>query len=149
VSAGHDAASVAAQTAGAGTGGSGVDKVPPAKLIERFCGEEARGLAADPGTREENGRRVSRGWCGFNGTRSDDPMVSGFDEGYDLLGGLAERGWRQLPAKGDWPLVIYMAWPGLGDIEAILEYVEGDLVIWEFENHDDAITFYRTLKDCP
>jgi hypothetical protein len=63
---------------------------------------------------------------------------------------LQAAGRRVLVAKGDWPYVVYVRWPARGGTkEAIAEYCEGDLTVWQFENHEQAKTFYATLRDCP
>jgi hypothetical protein len=66
------------------------------------------------------------------------------------MGHLQAAGWRSLAAKGDWPHVVYLRWPATADTkEAIAEYCEGDLTIWQFENHEQAKAFYATLSNCP
>jgi hypothetical protein len=145
----HDAASVAGSMAGLG-GEAPPEQVDPAKLIERFCGDEARGLAADPGTTERaDGVKVSRGWCGYSGNGSHDPIEAGFDEGYDFMGTLRERGWKEMSAKGDWPYVVYMQWLGRPGEFVIAEYCEADLTIWVFPSAESMRTHYEGLKDCP
>lgn len=126
--------------------------VTPAQLVERFCtAEVAGGLRADPGTSTNaEGMVTSRGFCGCNGARSDDPFVAGFDDGYDFMGNMEAAGWRALASKGDWPLVVYMRWPATTDTkEAIAEYLEADLTVWQFENHEQAKQFFTTLRACP
>ncbi len=146
----HDAASTVGRQAGLGEPGQAKGRLRPAELVTRFCGEEARGLRSDPGTVQESGYKVNRGWCGFNGTRSDDPLISGFDDGYEFMGALAERGWRELPAKGDWPLVVYMAWVDpVSAKRALAEYCEADLTVWEFDTEEAFKRVYATLRDCP
>jgi hypothetical protein len=146
----YDAASIVGQMAGLDP--STGTPVTPEQLAASFCRPAvAQGLIADPGTRTTpEGTVVSRGFCGYNGQRSDDFLVSGFDDGYDFMGNLESTGWRALAAKGDWPYIVYMRWPATTDTkEAIAEYCEGDLTVWQFENHQQAKTFYATLRDCP
>jgi hypothetical protein len=146
----YDVASIVGRMAGLDE--STRTPVTPEQLVAHFCTPAvAQGLIADPGTRTNaKGIIVSRGFCAYNGQRSDDPFVSGFDDGYDFMGNLEASGWRVLAAKGDWPLVVYMRWPASGDTkEAIAEYREGDLTVWQFENHEQAKTFYASLRDCP
>lgn len=76
--------------------------------------------------------------------------MTGFDDGYDFMGNMQAAGWRPLTSKGDWPLVVYMRWPATTDTkEAIAEYLEGDLTVWQFENHEQAKQFFTTLRNCP
>jgi hypothetical protein len=145
----YDAASIVGQMAG-------LDEptprtVTPEQLAARFStAAGAQELRADPGTSTNaEGVVISRGFCGYNGERSDDSFVSGFDDGYDFLGNLQAVGWRSLAGKGDWPYVVYVRWPARGETkEAIAEYCEGDLTVWQFENHEQATRFYATLRDC-
>jgi hypothetical protein len=144
----YDVASVVGQIAGLDEATH--KPVTPAELVERFCtAEAAQGLVADPGTRtNDQGIIVSSGFCGYNGVRSDDSFVSGFDDGYDFMGNLEAAGWRPLTGKGDWPLAVYMRWRATTDTKgAIAEYVEGDLTVWQFENHEQAKRFYTTLRN--
>ncbi len=144
----YDVASIVGQMAGLDE--STHEPVTPAQLVERFCtAEAAQGLVADPGTgTNAEGIITSRGFCGYNGARSADSFVTGFDDGYDFMGNLEAARWRSLTAKGDWPLVVYMRWPAITDTkEAIAEYLEGDLTVWQFENHEQAERFYTTLRN--
>jgi hypothetical protein len=143
----HDAASVVGQLAGIGQP-TAAAIVTPEQLVARFCGDVAEGLVAAPGvTTDESGATIARGHCGYIGGRGDS-MVVGFDDGYDWMGYLGERGWRDLAAKGDWPYLVYMAYVK-GDTYAIAEYCEGDLTVWTFPTAIAATAFYRGLKDCP
>jgi hypothetical protein len=127
-----------------------LEPLPPEKLIERFCGDEARGLRADPGVvTKDDGTRVGTGWCGFNGTRSDDPLVAGFDDGYDFMGALQDRGWNALASKGDWPLVVYLQWRAVAGEYALVEYCEADITVWVFPNAEAMTAHHKTLRDCP
>jgi hypothetical protein len=128
---GHDAASVEDRRA----------VLPPAGLIERFALAPTEASDGSP-----EGTRTWRGFCGFDGR-------SGFDDGYAFMADLLDRGWRPLPAKGDWPYLVYVTWvevlgPDLKTY-AIAEYCEGDLVVWLFPSRDAAKTYYASLRDCP
>jgi hypothetical protein len=143
----HDAASVVAQLAGLAAGAAD-ESVTPEQLIERFCDPSLPGdLVAEAGTSEGPDGTVSRGHCGYVGGRGD-AMVVGFDDGYDFMGYLGERGWEPLPAKGDWPYVVYLAHKARAPY-AIAEYCEADLTIWTFKTGEDAQAFYKSLKDAP
>ena len=145
----YDAASIVGQMAGLDD--SKPKHITPAQLAASFCTAAAQGLRADPGTTTNpEGIITSRGFCGYNGERSDNPLVCGFDDGYDFMGNLQAAGWRALPSKGDWPYVVYLRWSATADTkEAIAEYCEGDLTVWQFESHQQAKTFYATLHACP
>lgn len=159
----HDATSVIGQIAGLTTGDK-PKRVPPSALIARFCNQAAAaGLTTAHGPRRESASNmnVSHGFCGFLGGKGDS-MVTGFDEGYSFMGYLEEHGWRVLPAKGDWPYVIYMRWmpvpANLGDVvvtalpgepETLIEYCEADLTVWQFDAYTDLLKFYATLRNIP
>jgi hypothetical protein len=146
----YDAASIVGQMAGLDQ--SPGTPVTPEQLAARFCTmAAAQGLRADPGTSTDaKGTVISRGFCGYTGESSDDFLVSGFDDGYDFMGNLEASGWRALASKGDWPYVVYMRWPARADTrEAIAEYCEGDLTVWQFETHQQAKALYAALRDCP
>ncbi|HXS33140.1 MAG TPA: hypothetical protein VN758_05120 [Solirubrobacterales bacterium] len=120
-------------------------KLTPEKLIARFCGPLASGLRADPGTTEqEDGTRVSRGWCGYVGGRGD-ALAVGFQEGYEFMDYLGERGWEFVHDKGNWPYVMYGVWQA-GEKRAIIEYCEGDLTLWEFADQAKAREFAEGLN---
>lgn len=136
----HDAASVVGGMAGL-VEGPPKKKVTPERLIQRFCGQPSKA----------DGVTTYRGHCGYTGG-SGDSMKVGFDDGYDFMGYLSERGWRAMPAKGDWPYVVYMVWPGgagEGKTPILVEYLEADFTLWEFETHDSAKAHYAGLRDCP
>lgn len=142
----YDAASVVGQMAGLTEPAK--TEVTPAQLIERFCDASLTGdLVAQAGTTTENGATVSRGHCGYIGGRGDS-MLTGFDDGYDWMGYLGDRGWKDLPGKGDWPYVVYMAYKSR-EPYAIAEYCEADLTVWTFETGEAAQAFYKGLRDCP
>ncbi len=125
--------------------GSENSSITPEQLIEQFCDDRACGLRPDPGTTEqENGMRVSRGWCGYIGGRGDYLTV-GFDDGYSFMDYLAERGWVPVHDRGTWPYVVYCVWCS-GDLRAIVEYCEGDLTLWEFPDEAKAREFADTLN---
>lgn len=139
----------------------------PDALVRRFCAdavnraveatrtpEEARIAAAatkpDPaGFRNHSaGFTRYRGFCGLQVIGADDPMVSGFDDGYVFMDHLNERGWRPLASEGDWPYVVWMHSPAREDApEAICRYLEADLTVWIFDDHEAARLFYRSIKD--
>jgi hypothetical protein len=133
--------------AGLNSGEPAKKPVTPEDLIRRFCDGRAAGLAADPGTTETDGVKVSRGWCGYIGGRGDS-MVVGFDEGYDFLGYLTARGWKALHEKGDWPYVVYL-YSRCSEKRTIIGYCEGDLTIRTFDNSDQAREFYDSLPPVP
>ncbi|HEX4732504.1 MAG TPA: hypothetical protein VH299_14635 [Solirubrobacterales bacterium] len=144
----HNAASIVGQAAG--LGGSAVprpDHISPEQLIEAFCNESAAGLVADPGVSESDGVRTGRGWCGYRGGRGDSIAV-GFDDGYDFLGYLSERGWRPLASKGDWPYVVYMVAAFDGGY-AVAEYCETDLTMTILPTRHQLETFCGELRDAP
>lgn len=144
----YDAASIVGKLAGLSEPDRQTPKpVEPSQLVAAFCRDDAAGLVSKPGTEEANGIKTSRGWCGFRGGDGDSLKV-GFDDGYDLMGYLGDRGWRALPAKGDWPYVVYMA-RVTGEVYAIAEYCEADLTVWEFPSEASLRAFYSTLKDAP
>lgn len=165
----HDAASNVARLAGLGEAKA---PIPPSALIARFCADttaiqravdtaanmtEAREAASridvGPAVAKRNeGRGFTQyhGFCGYSGGRGDDPMVTGFDDGYTFMGHLGEHGWRDLPAKGDWPYVVWMRWPASDDEpETLAEYCEADLSVWQFDSHDAARRFYASINDAP
>jgi hypothetical protein len=139
----YDAASVVGQQAGRTTPEK---KVTPEDLILRFCTNVDEGLVASPGVTVERRKTTARGHCGYMGGRGDS-LVTGFDDGYDWMGYLCDRGWKPLPGKGDWPYVVYLAWRD-GEY-AIAEYCEADLTVWRFESAEAAQEHYRGLRDCP
>lgn len=132
----HDTASV---VAGLASEGERKSPLTPAQLVKRFCDESLGGdLVAWAGTRREGDKTTSHGFAGFDGRQ-------GYDDGYDFMGDLMERGWRALPDKGDWPLVVYIAYVRKGGPFAIAEYCEGDLSVWEFETLEGTKAFYATI----
>jgi hypothetical protein len=144
----HDAASIVGQLAGLGKADDKQpEKVTPDQLIEAFCGDGAAGLVADAGVTENEGVRTARGWCGYRGGRGDSLAV-GFDDGYDFMGYLGERGWRPLAAKGDWPYVVYMLTEHEGSY-AVAEYCEADLTVTVLPTKEQTSTFYKSLRDAP
>jgi hypothetical protein len=150
---GHDLASNVARFAGLELAGAEGEPWPPSVLFERFCGDEAAGLRADPGvvTEDRGGGlswRVGRGWCGFNGHRSPNRLLTGFDDGYDFMGCLAEHGWGDLPSRGDWPYIVYMVWTKDGK-PALCSYQEADFTCWEFDTAEQMREFISTLPECP
>lgn len=148
----HDAASNVARIAGLGAGDPPKAKVPPSALIARFCTDVPEGLVSSahgPRRDDKTDAMVSHGFCGYSGG-SGDLMVTGFDDGYTFMGHLGERGWRDLADKGDWPYVVFMRWPASdGEPETIIEYCEADLSVWQFDTHDAAVAFYRSIRDQP
>lgn len=144
----YDAASIVGQMAGlSGADANPPEKVTPDQLVEAFCGQSAAGLAADPGVTETDGVKTARGWCGYRGGRGDSLKV-GFDDGYDFMGYLSERGWLPLPAKGDWPYVVYMLTKQEGSY-AVAEYCEADLVVTMLPTKEQAAAFYAGLREAP
>jgi hypothetical protein len=147
----HDAASIVGLLAGL-TGGEDQtppEKVTPAQLVKAFCGDDAAGLAADPGVTEQDGGVTSaRGWCGYRGIREDNPLLVGFDDGYEFMGYLSERGWLPLPAKGDWPYLVYMLTEQDGSY-AVAEYCEADLVVTMLPTQEQTAAFYAGLREAP
>jgi hypothetical protein len=142
----YDANSLAAQLAGMTEPAK--ELVTPEQLIERFCDPSLSGdLVAEAGTAERPHGTVSRRHCGYAGGRGDS-IVVGFDDGYDSIGYLGDRGWEPLPAKGDWPYVVYLAYKPR-EPYAIAEYCEADLTVWTFTTGEAAHAFYRSLKDAP
>lgn len=113
------------------------ERVTPEQLVGRFCGARER----------VNNVETSSGHCGYVGGRGDG-MVVGFDDGYDFMGFPTDRGWGPLPAKGDWPYVVYLAYRAR-EPYAIVEYCEGDLAVWVFESGAAAQAFYKSLTDAP
>lgn len=67
-----------------------------------------------------------------------------YDDGYTALADLVNRGWLALHTMGDWPLVIYLAWPR-NDEPALLQRIEGDVRLWTFPTHDALKVFTRWL----
>lgn len=145
----HDVTSVVGQMAGLSGDTSGERSLwPPDKLVRRFCGSEASGLVARPGTVTEDGIAKSSGWCGFTGARSDNALVSGFDDGYDFMGAMAQHGWSPISEKGDWPYVVCLKWNGAG-VHALAEYCEADLTIWVCDTPELARSVYDGMRDIP
>lgn len=138
MSGGYDAASIVGQLGGLSTEAP-APPVTPDELIARFATSQQR--------REEQQLTIHRGFCGLTVIGSRDPMVSGFDDGYDFMGFLTERGWRHLPAKGDWPYVVYLRWGGDDDRHVLIEYCECDFTAWVCDTHEAAQTLYRGLRD--
>lgn len=120
--------------------------VTPTRLVERFCHEP---IVSAQGAPDETGVTGHRGFCGVTLLGPRDPMISGFDEGYDLLNYLSERGWRPLPSKGDWPYLVYLKWVRSGEKVAIAEYCEGDLAVRVFDDPELAARHYAGLPDIP
>jgi hypothetical protein len=144
----YDAASIVGQLAGLGNSGDKrPDTVTPDQLIEAFCGDGAAGLVADAGVTEKDGVKTARGWCGYRGGRGDSLAV-GFDDGYDFMGYLEERGWRALAAKGDWPYLVYLGTAQDG-VYAVAEYHETDLTVTVLPTSEQATTFYKGLRNAP
>ena len=143
----YDAASLVGRMAGLSGRDPAPDRVTPAQLVVAFCGERADGMTADRGTSEKDGVKTSRGWCGLRGGRGESLAV-GFDDGYDFLGYLGDRGWTPLPAKGDWPYVVYLA-TRVNETYAIASYCETDLTVSEFPSKAKFDEFYAGLKDAP
>lgn len=145
----HDAASNVGRLAGLTEAST---PVPPSALIARFCGDAAAaGMTHAHGLRRDDKHNAmkARGFCGFMGGRGDS-LVTGFDDGYDFMGFLGDRGWRDLPAKGDWPYVVWMRWPASKDEpDTLIEYCEADLSVWQFDARDAAQAFYKAIKDAP
>jgi hypothetical protein len=143
----HDAASVAMQLADVSTGPA-QEPVTPERLVEWFCDPSLSGdLVANAGTTDRPDGTVSRGHCGYVGGRGDS-MVVGFDDGYDFMGYLGERGWQPLPAKSDWPYVVYLAYTPR-EPYAIAQYCEADLTVWTFTTGEAAQAFYKAIEDVP
>lgn len=145
----HDIASALVTHMGAGETRT---PVTPGQLIEAFCSDRDHGYVGATASErvEEDGTRISRGFCGYNGRRdTKDSLLTGFDTGYDLMGYLEERGWRALSSKGDWPYVIYLRWAGTEEKPggAIVEYCEADFTVWEFATATAAHALYATLRD--
>lgn len=92
----------------AGLGGP-LEPCPPAALARAFCGGSRR---------ESDGSTVYAGHAPY-------------DDGYTALADLVNRGWLALPTLGDWPLVVYLAWPRNAE-PALLELIEGDLTVRVF-----------------
>lgn len=166
---GDDAASIVGRMAGLGAEDPPPAPVPPSALVARFCGDtgammrkaeeagstaEARDMLKDMSPDAPKGARSDakgytrfKGFCGYGGGRGD-MLVTGFDDGYSFMGYLGERGWRSLHAKGDWPYVVWMRWPGSdGEPETLIEYCEADLGVWQFDNHEAAVKFYNSIKE--
>jgi hypothetical protein len=144
----YDAASIVGQIAGLGNSEARqADKVTPDQLIEAFCDGGAAGLVADAGVKEKDGIKTARGFCGYRGGRGDSLAV-GFDDGYDFMGYLGERGWRPLASKGDWPYVVYLLTEHDGSY-AIAEYCEADLTVTVLPTKEQTATFYDGLRDAP
>ncbi|HEY5052538.1 MAG TPA: hypothetical protein VII45_03930 [Solirubrobacterales bacterium] len=122
---------------------------PPEKVIERFCDASLGGDLVDwAGTRAGDGLTVSRGFCGYLGG-SGLGFDCGYDEGYDFMADLMDRGWEALDAKGNWPLVVYLKWRPRRPAErpAIAMYCEGDLTVWVFDSPEIARRHYAALPD--
>lgn len=144
----HDAASVVGQMAGLNShSGSRPEKVTPDKLIEAFCGESAAGRIPDPGVTAKDDVKTARGHCGYVGGRGDS-LMTGFDDGYDFMGYLGERGWKPLYEKGDWPYVVFMLTKH-DESYAVAEYCEGDLVVKVLPTQEKTTAFYEGLRDAP
>jgi hypothetical protein len=105
-------------------------------------------LVADPGVAEQDGVKSARGWCGYRGIRGDIPLLVGFDDGYEFMGYLSERGWLPLPAKGDWPYLVYMLTEHEGSF-AIAEYCEADLGVTVLPTKEQTAELYAGLRDAP
>jgi hypothetical protein len=135
----HDATTVVGQLAGT-DGGEQAEPITPERLIGRFCSSPVR--------HEGDAFSKAIGFCGYNGHNVDDAFLSGFDDGYDFMGHLGDRGWQPLHAKGDWPYVVYMAYRAR-EPYAIAEYCEADLTVWTFDSGEAAQAFYRELRDAP
>lgn len=143
----YGAASLVGRMAGLSGSEPAPDRVTPDELVAAFCGEAANGMVADRGTSETDGIKTNRGWCGFRGGRGEGLAV-GFDDGYDFLGYLGDRGWTALPGKGDWPYVVYLV-TRVGETYAIASYCETDLTVSEFPSKAQFDEFYAGLDDAP
>ena len=135
---GHDAASVIGQMAGLGADKPKPVRVTPANLIGRFCTD--RGVT-------KNGDKIAIGHCGYMGGRGDG-MAVGFDDGYDFMGYLDERGWKSLPEFGDWPYVVWLVWAREGEL-ALAQYCEGDLTVWNFASRAELAEFAKRITPAP
>jgi len=133
----HDAASVVAGMAGLTADRPPAEKFTPQQLVQRFCGQPE----------SQDGTTTYLGSCAYMGGTGSGIEV-GFDEGYEFMGCLQERGWSPLASKGDWPYVIHMRWGGAG-VHAIATYVEGDLTVKVFASHIPAKAYFDSLEDCP
>lgn len=138
----HDAASVVGAMSGLGSTGRGQGDKPvsPTDLAGRFCTER------QPEVDAERGITTYKGWCGYTGARGTDPMRVGFDDGYDFLGGMADRGWTPISEKGSWPLVVFMRWGRNGE-NAIAEYCEADVTIYVYDSEAAMRQHYTELRD--
>jgi hypothetical protein len=144
----HDAASNVGRMAGLGNSENRQPAiVTPDQLIEAFCGDGAAALVADAGVTEKDGVKTARGWCGYRGGRGDSLAV-GFDDGYDFMGYLEERGWRALASKGDWPYHVYLATAQDG-VYSVAEYHETDLTVTVLPSEEQARAFYASLPAAP
>jgi len=78
----HDAASIAGEMAGLGSGPP-QSPVTPTDLIRRFC---SYGRPQPPQAQTPPGATVHGGFCGYSGAYSgSDPLITGFDEGHARL----------------------------------------------------------------
>lgn len=115
----------------------------PDELIDRFCSEIGVGGHGPLGTTPAvSGVRISKGFCGFDGS-------SGYDGGYEFLADLLGRGWEPLHLKGEWPYLVYLKWRPKAehDKPAIAAYCEGDLTVWVFDSAEIAKRHYAELPD--
>ncbi len=98
------------------------DPFPPAALAKLFCGDGRPGVWG------------STTYTGF----------APYDDGHTALADLVNHRWLALPSMGDWPLVIYLAWPHK-DEPALVQIIEGDVRLWVFPTRDALKAFARWL----
>ena len=146
----YDAASVVARLASLIPDAPASEFVTPEQLVSHFCLTVLEPCSRSHGWQPLKGRpgtRRATGFCGFSGGRSDQ-LETGFDDGYDYMGYLDERGWRALDGIGDWPYNVWLFWPARdGQPTALAQYIEGDLTVWQFETLEDAQAFLGSLPD--
>jgi hypothetical protein len=142
---GHEASSVAGQFAGLYSTPP-TDIVGPDHLVLAFCTDrDAAYLGHDPsgkGHDTEIGYVYQRGFCGYNGRRdTNDPLLTGFDDGYEFMGYLQDHGWSADHTMGDWPYVVFLHFKSNPLIMA--SYCEGDFTLLQFPDAAAKQAFKR------
>lgn len=134
----HDALSVIGQLAGLGEGTPAPEPITPEQLIEAFCTGRDSHYSGNLGWHDidAEGNAVYRGFCGYNGRRdTQDSLLTGFDDGYDFMGHLQERGWAADSRMGEWPYVVFLHLRTPGRFVTV-SYCEADLTVTEFPTRE-------------
>lgn len=124
-------------------------KVPPPKAPPKLVTPEllARRFGTEGSRRDDAARMtVHTGFCGLLVIGARDRMISGFDDGYDFMGYLEERGWHALASKGNWPYVVYLTYQPR-EPYAVASYCECDFTLYVYDDAAAAIAHIKTLPE--